>query len=56
MAEMWADFDRGGDRRRDRADAAIAQAKGQELIDLIDQVSEKFWATAEGPGAGVYAP
>lgn len=31
-------------------------AKGQELIDLIDQISEKFWATAEGPGAGVYAP
>ena len=31
-------------------------AKGQELIDLIDQVSAKFWATAEGPGAGVYAP
>lgn len=31
-------------------------AKGQELIDLIDQISEKFWATAEGPGAGVYSP
>ena len=31
-------------------------AKGQELIDLIDQISEKFWQTAEGPGAGVYAP
>ena len=26
--------------------------KGQ---DLIDQISEKFWATAEGPGAGVFA-
>ena len=24
-------------------------AKGQELIDLIDQISDKFWATAEGP-------
>ena len=29
--------------------------RGQELIDLIDQISDKFWATAEGPGAGVYA-
>ena len=30
-------------------------AKGQELIRLIDQISEIFWATDEGKGAGVYA-
>ena len=29
--------------------------RGQELIDLIDQISDKFWATAKCPGAGVYA-
>ena len=29
--------------------------RGQELIDLIDQISEEFRTSAEGPGAGVYA-
>lgn len=45
---FWQATKAAGDAKKTN-DASV----GQNLIDLIDQISDKFWATVEGPGAGV---
>ena len=48
---FWRAIHKAGDAKK-----SMDPAVGQELIALIDEISDIFWQTEKAKGAGVYPP
>lgn len=48
---FWRAIHQAGDAKKSDDPAA-----GQDLVDLIDQISDIFWQTEKAKGMGVYPP
>lgn len=49
--KFWTATKAAGESKKS-TDPAVAR----KLVDAVDSVAEIFWATEEGPGAGLYRP